>query len=887
MKSKLVVTTTLLTTIVLGIFLILPQNALAQTGPSGPWLDSMVWQEQPNSAIGLEQVKIEEGDFFMFTLVTAGEKNDAKASPLVQTFSTFGSVDGLLLNPNAQQATLPWNPFSDTKIREAMQWLIDRSFVGDEIYGGFSARFVSPFHPKTADYFREIEVNTMVEDDYVGDFNKGKGIIETQMAANGATIGTSGFWEDSTGKIIDIQIIARIEDLRFDIGNYVAEQLRAIGFKVTVNPSPSSDAIPLVYGGAPDIGAWHIYTEGWAFTANVGWDDGQLWVFHNCVFEPFCARFGAPGTYNPPADFDTKSTTLAFGQYTSLAERQTLIKELVPRSLNETNYRMWLHAEEAVFPVSNRVDSFTFDVLAGPWSQFSLKSVRLHGTEEGVRPDGSGGQLNVLNFIMFNDGWNPWTAPGWLYDGIQRGIMGDPGMFLHPQTGLWMDVRVTTNVTTAGPTGNITLPSTAMTWNITAEAFEPVAPGTTAVSKVRSTFANDGKWHTGQDITVDDHVYALSEAFRRAFGDVRVHDDRAATQGTQTYLRDIFKGCEVVDDTTIDVYIDFWHVDNQEIAAAGYSYPADGQAPVPWEISEIAIQTVLNDDTRIHERTATADGLPWLDMGRNPDSIAALDTAYTQLSGANQIPLGMSDWITPEEAAARYAAAKAFRDANGHWYASNGPFVLKSIKADIRQSLFDAFRDGYPFTANKWDFLTTVELPEVAYGTFPTAILAGAGATLDFTVKQAGNLTDPADVAWSVRELATGDVALAGSPVRTALGTFEVQLSPRLSNQLVTGSFELLVKVSGEARSTVATFGFIVQSQLDFFQALFQDVQDRLDTLGDTTSGLGSDVAGVQSSTNSLTNLVTAVLALAVIAIVVSVLLLVLLLRRLPARGME
>lgn len=928
MRRNLVVTAVIAIAMVAAFFVHVPASVQAQTPglPNGPWVNRLIWSEQENSGIALEQIKAGEGDFFMFSLQGGAEKTESFLSPEVLSFSTFGSVNALLMNPNRQVGdTLPgqqpMNPFTDAQIREAMQYLIDRSFLNLEALDGFATQFVVPFHPKQAEYSRELAFFQGQEALYQADSSRAQSIINTRMAALGATrpAGTcsatvfTGCWLDAQGEMIDIKIAARIEDERLVIGQYVGSQLRTVGFRATVNPTPASLAIPMVYGGAPDIGAWHIYTEGWAFTANVAWDDGQLYTFAYCgIGEPFCDTSGRPGgsknhpsaSYVPPADFGAASETLAFGLYTSLGQRQQLIKDLTPRTFTETNYRMWIQAEQAVFPVSQRIEGAVFDGTGGPWTTFTLKSAKLLPGQPGVdRTTGVGGDVRVLNFIMFNDAWNPWRG-NWLYDSIQRQTFGDPGMWLHPNTGVWIEYRSNVTMTTAGPTGTLAVPTTALVWNSTQAKFVPLSTQTTAqvtaVSKVTSKLTNPGKWHTGQDITMDDVVYSLGTAFRRAFGDIYAHDPRGdnSISGLRFNLATarypfpaatgggVFKGFEFnLVDNTVTAYIDFWHVDPQEIKAAGNIYVLADEVPAPWEISEAAIRTVLEDKTAIHETTAVAKGLPRLDLGRNPTTIALVDAAFGANKAANTIPAFMSEWITAAEATARYNAAQAFRTARGHWYASNGPFVLANINPTFRQSTMEAFRDGYPFTPDHWEALKVKKVPTATLGTFPSTMLAGSAATLGVTTKVANVVADARAVTWFVRQLATGGIPIQGEAVRTGVGTYEVQVLSTLTVGLSTGGYELVVLIRGEQGSITQTVAFTVTSQLDFFSALVSEVEDRLDTQGQQLNDLSNDVGGVQTSASSLQTLVTAVLALAVIAIVVPAAMLMVILRKLPAKA--
>lgn len=914
MKLRIFVTAVLALAMIAGLFVQLPGRALAQTPgvPTGPWAERVVWSEQTNAGIALEQIKSGEGDFFMFSLQGGAQKVDAFQSPDVQTASTFGSVNALLMNPNRQlqddaAGGNAMNPFTDAQIREAMQWIVDRNLLNLEVLEGFATSFVVPFHPKEADYFREIESFQQLETTYQGDFARGKAVIDARMTALGASISAvDGTWHDAFGDQIVITILSRIEDERLQIGQYVADQLERLGFAVNNLPTPGSQAIPRVYGGAPDTGGWLIYTEGWAFTANVAWDDGQLWVYHDCQFEPFCASQNpGVGTFVPAADFDQMSEDVAFGAYSSLAERQQLIRDLTPRTLSENNYRMWIQAEQAVFAVSSRIQGAAYDVFGGPWTQFTLKSAKLVPGQPGVSgTTGVGGDIHVLNFIMFNDAWSPYQNDPWLYDSIQRGAIGDPGMFLHPTTGLWIDYRVQTAVQTAGPTGTLAVPSTALYWDVDFDpitgdvtrfgnGFRQVGAGVTAITKVTTTLTNPGKWHTGADINMDDVIYGVASAFRRAYGDLVPHDPLSASSSEQFYYQNILKGVEFdLVANTVTAYIDYWHVDNGQMAASGYFYmsgqEANGGAPAPWEIQEAILQSVLDDRTAIDQTTATGKGVPQVDLGRDPSSIGAIDDAFATISAANRIPMGMNNVpvlgsvITSAEATARYAASQAFRNTYAHWYASNGPFILQSINPTFKQTVMVAFRNGYPFSADHWDFLRTPQVPAASFGSFPASMLAGTTAILDVTTTQGGVPADPKAVRWFVRQLSTGAVTIRGEAVRSATGDYEVQLLSTESIGLQAGGYELVVVIQGVQGAITQTFAFSVSRQEDFISALLSELEDRLDTQGEQLTDLENSVANVQTSASSLGTLMTAVIALAIIAIVVPAVLMFVILGRMP-----
>ena len=78
------------------------------------------------------------------------------------------------------------NPFSDRRIREATNWLYDRDYINQEIYGGAAIpkwfSLVSGF----PDYARMIDVIRPLEVQYSFDRERAVAVIDEEMAAFGA-----------------------------------------------------------------------------------------------------------------------------------------------------------------------------------------------------------------------------------------------------------------------------------------------------------------------------------------------------------------------------------------------------------------------------------------------------------------------------------------------------------------------------------------------------------------------------------------------------------------------------------------------------------------------------------------------------------------------------
>src|SRR5207237_9456269 len=83
---------------------------------------------------------------------------------------------------------------------------------------------------------------------------------------------SGGTWQYK-GAPMTIQLLARVEDQRHQIGDYVTAQQRSIGFTVNEQVINRATANNVVYRGDPTGGAWMAYTEGFASTALTTWPD--------------------------------------------------------------------------------------------------------------------------------------------------------------------------------------------------------------------------------------------------------------------------------------------------------------------------------------------------------------------------------------------------------------------------------------------------------------------------------------------------------------------------------------------------------------------------------------------------------------------------------------
>jgi hypothetical protein len=134
---------------------------------------------------------------------------------------------------------------------------------------------------------------------------------------------------------------------------------------------------------------------------------------------------------------------------------------------------------------------------------------------------------------------------------------------------------------------------------------------------------------------------------------------------------------------------------------------------VPWHLLALMEEAVTRGRAAFSETEARRRGIPWLDLARDPKlnaSLAALVSRFEQLA---YVPQALRNFVTPDEARARWAALRRFYRERRHFLVTNGPYRLDRWSAD--GVVLQVFRDlTYPLTVGTFDRFA---LPLRAYAT--------------------------------------------------------------------------------------------------------------------------------------------------------------------------
>ena len=509
----------------------------------------------------LEEVRNGNLDVYYYRISSDRLENN-QAREGLQVFDSTGGSYSILANPAESEK---FNPFSDSEIRFAMNYLVDRKLIVNELMGGFGAPIISYYSPSDPEYLTVIE--QLQQFDFKYNPTLANEIISKSLEQKGA-VKINDVWQMNS-EPIEVTIFIRSDDpVRKSIGEILAVELQNIGFIVKKDFGDLNKAFVVVYGSNPSDLQWNLYTEGWARSAFVRYDSVGLGQMYSPWFSNM-PGFNDPSYWNYKNEkLDVLTQRIYTGDFESSEERSLLIQDAVVEGVNES-VRIFLASKIDQYVANEKINGIVNDFGAGVPSRFTP-----------INANGDNNEFVVGVKQIYQGAWNPVMG---LTDSYSRhiwGIVSDPATFKHPFTGETFPVRAEWKVETKGPQGKMPVPQESKIWNPVLQKWKNVDAETVATSKVTFDF-KFSDWHNGQKMDMNDILHSLY--FTIEWGTQVDENDRTfdteftprAAQIIQTV-----KGVNVIDEDTIEVYVDYWHFDEGEIADWAVLWNA-----MPWEIS--------------------------------------------------------------------------------------------------------------------------------------------------------------------------------------------------------------------------------------------------------------------------------------------------------------
>jgi peptide/nickel transport system substrate-binding protein len=752
-----------------------PPSGEPYTPPSdqpGPAADRLLYNSFFVDRAPLD-IEADNMDIYLYGLKTEAAQQ-LRGTEGVRLIDAPATTVDLILNPApAREGEL--NPFSIPDVRRAMQYLVDRDSIAQDIYRGAAQPMITHVGPTDPDFLTVYDIDRGSGITY--DPELGRQMIGTAMTDAGAEL-TDGKWTYQ-GKPVVVKLVGRVEDERRDIADMVRTELEAAGFTVAISYDQFAPAIQKVYSTDPQAFEWSIYTEGWGRSAPNRWDVGNVNAFN----APWLGQM--PGwqeegfwQYENPEQ-DRLGKILYRGQFHSLDERNQIYRQMTQTELDES-IRIWLATVDNSFPARSDLQGLTTDIVAGPRNPWALREAYVPGS----------GDVRVGHQWVWTERttYNPVGGLSDVYSTDVWRNLFDPPIWNDPFTGIPEPFRASYTVETAGPDGTLDVPADALTWDVTSKTWTPVAAGTTAVSKVTFDYSKylGSNWHDGQPITLADAVYSIAQGFEMAYDPDKAKIETALAVTARPVL-ETFKGYRLTEDDQLEVYVDYWHFDDNHIAA----YASPVSFDMPWELKAAMDRLVFEERRAAYSDTAASRfSVPWLSLVLKRDA-GLVDRTLRAMQREAFIPPGVFDFggrqlVTAEEADARYQADQDWYHDKDHLVISQGPFYLKQFDPPAQFAELDAFRDPtYPFKPGD---LYRGDPPSLTIDDVQAGdIVPGQDTVVQATVSGPGTL----GMQYLLIDTAAGDVVAQGQAEDAGDGHFTVTIPASLTDSLFPGIYQL------------------------------------------------------------------------------------------------
>ncbi|MGQ0796062.1 MAG: ABC transporter substrate-binding protein [Nitrosopumilaceae archaeon] len=683
----------------------------ACSADKGSYVDTIQFIEYTDENTALEEIKNGNLDLYYYR-IPPERIEDPKSREELSVFQSTGGSYSILINPAESEK---FNPFSLRETRFALNYLIDRELIVNEFLGGYGIAMISAYAPFDPDYLLVLEELESFN------FRYNPILAEEIISSSLLTAGAEkidGRWFHNS-KPIEIIIFIRSDDpVRKSIGEVLSAQLEKIGFTVKKDFGDLNKAFTIVYGSDPAEQKWNIYTEGWAGrSAFVRYDT----LVTAQMYSPWYCN--TPGLCDPTywnyqnATIDVISQNVFNGNFTSAQGRANLLKQATSIGVQES-VRVFLASKIDVYVTSDKIKGIVNDFGAGVPSRF---------TPINIQSDSDLVRIGVKQ--IYQGAWNPIGGLSDLYSRAIWDIISDPATFKHPYTGLTIPIRTQWKVDAGGPDAKFEVPKDAIKWNSTQQSWIEVGEGNHAITKV--TFdLKFGNWHNGQPMDMNDILYPIYFMYEWTCD---TEDDKTcdseyspkAYQATQTLA-----GIRVIDSDTIEVYQNYWHFDQAEIADSAAVW-----AGMPWEVIAAMEKSVTDGKVAFSRSNSVGNNIGWLSL-LIPDDATQIKSNLEEFKKTNFIPTALTTLESDHSYFdARYDSTISWIEKKNHAVISNGPFYMENYSPEARTITVRAFDDPkYPFKAGHWREFTNVRLSTINRVDIPDFIKKGDEITVPIFV---------------------------------------------------------------------------------------------------------------------------------------------------------
>jgi len=638
-----------------------------KTGPASDEITiSIVPEDKAKDA--LERGTI---DYYLAPLETADvAKIKSDPNTNISLYPAVSTVMGMYVNPAPAETGI--NPFSNRKARFALNFLIDREQIANEVYGGAAFTILTNIWPEHPSY----EPISSTVDSFNISYDKQKGILllGEAMTEAGATK-VNGIWSYNGTPITLILPIYNGTDAGKNtraIADIVAGGLTDAGFDVQIQNFDNYDNMPQ-YSTDPKKLQWHVVIVGAIYYSASRYEpsfvfgpDNQegWWAYNNSEINAAEEMMNNAST---PAEWNRANNELT-------------------RLYIEDSVGMWLVALDSNFGVRKEVSGIIDDRFVG---------IRSYGTSHRVSMPGKKSLAIGAPYLYDpENSWNPVVVEN-IHMMDMLNTIHDPAKLADPITLEEKPFRWGFEIERYSSLKPI--PQGAFSWSVDEKKWVAVPANATAMAKVTYDLSRyvGTNWHNGETIGWSDVLYFLASTSDRTYDSEKQKVSSEQYKGTL----DSIVGYRI-SGNKLETYLSASAIDDSSMIAVARMF----QRVAPLEIYA-ANDLVVFTQKKYSYGDKTGSNLTALSLVKKDhisDVLAAMES-LTDAQIAPMVTLGDTNYLKSGALAARLKADKAWNNAHSNLVISDGAFYLDYYNLADGSARLKAFRDpSYPFAAGAW-----------------------------------------------------------------------------------------------------------------------------------------------------------------------------------------
>jgi len=815
----------------------LPPVTIAQTPQKGPPLDKVTLEVRMYQEKGIKDVAAGQLDAFLwmppgywYKMLTPEERAALKLIRVTSTFWSLvfnpvctdqdgvpGSKSGLFIDKDNNPH---FNPFALREFRYAMNWLISRKYIIDETLHGYGEPMFSCIMPTepAIDQVRSVyaELGLTAEGDYDYGFDmamsalteanqslKSIGYMIVKVPDSSSPAGYWWYFTNETGSVyepVTIKMLIRVEDERRLEGHLVADLLNKLGIQVERIEADRWTCIYTCYYTDPADYGWHIYTEGWISMSEFKYVEYTIAQMYAPWFGNM-PGWGDPTAWNYKNDtIDELSKKICFMNITGPEEYWDTVRTLIRMGIQES-VRIFIATNDAYAPF--RVDwvtSLAYGRVSGPFNVWAFRTM-----------DTPTHELRAAQFsargVLFMSAWNPMFGFFDMYSHVIWNALHDMVAAPDPQEGEPIPMRATWKIE-----HNVPIPDDAIMYDSKADQWKSATDlgisGTTVKSKITFNYKLS-RWHysvLGHDVSMSVYEIVGSFAMVKEWASYDGDDDLyydPIIDILNTEALEPYKAFRIVNDTAIEVYVDYHNLVDDNITAYYYSL----WTSLPWEVLHAMEELMIRpSDFGVSTQYWWHPyfGWEWFNM-ISSSHVVDLKAAAEGLLNEGHTPVWLNGLGWSPDPSSRYSALISWIDSYGHVAVSNGPFYMEEYNPSQMYCVLKAFRDDtYPFTTDYWQKQLRLQVLEIRSLEAPDLVVVGEEIPITAKVYLVEKYPEASEVVATPNEApivtvsllnASGITVYSGSAsYDESIGAFTFTIPSNVTKALPSGVYTVEVK---------------------------------------------------------------------------------------------